>query len=467
MIFTESAFLVFIAIVLPLYYATKLHLKTNNLILLVASYIFYGWANWWFVFLLFSSSAVDFFCAVRINRSASRAQARRWLALGIVFSLSLLGFFKYYVFFATSLATLLGDSFLVPTVTILLPVGISFYTFQSMSYLIDVYRGAMKRSHDLSTYLLYVAYFPQLVAGPIERAIHLLPQFFSPRKFDVALAADGVRQILAGYLMKIVVADNLAPFVDQVYGAPSSYLAPALLMATFFFGMQIYCDFAAYSNIAIGLAKLMGISIMQNFRTPYFSVSLPEFWRRWHISLSTFFRDYVYIPIGGNRRSYAITVRNLIVVFGISGLWHGANWTFLLWGLYHGIGLSIVILMTASGVRLRSPPVVSFIATQMFVLIGWVFFRSQSFSDVSLILSRIFDISSYTSQQNHLLLVHWSSAAILVTYLLIEYVMRKRAHILDFAQGPALWRGAAYFASLLAIVLLGSGAQTQFIYFQF
>jgi alginate O-acetyltransferase complex protein AlgI len=392
--------------------------------------------------------------------------------VGLVTALTLLGFFKYYSLFATSLMTLTGgtSATVMPLLQIALPIGISFYTFHGITYLIDVYRGRVPATSSLGAYLVYVAYFPLLVAGPIERAHHLLPQLFRRRKFKIDQAADGCTQILAGYLTKMVVADNLEPIVSKVYAAPQDFSSPALMLATFLFGTQIYSDFSGYSNIAIGLSKLMGIEIMQNFRTPYFATTLPDFWRRWHISLSTFFRDYLYHPLGGNRRATAITIRNFLIVFAISGLWHGANWTFVLWGIYHGVGLAAALLIGLAFDRhvSWSWPVLalSAVVTQVFVMFGWVFFRSVTLADAMLIFNRMFDLGNFNFQQvpSGLAL----PLSILLVFLLIEFSMRSRQHIFDFKAGvPPVLRGLSYAAGIVVILLLGSGVRNQFIYFRF
>ncbi|MGZ8938621.1 MAG: MBOAT family O-acyltransferase, partial [Limisphaerales bacterium] len=303
---------------------------------MISSYVFYGWWDWRFCFLMLASSLIDYFAGNAIHRSTSPRARRTFLYFAITANLTFLGVFKYFHFFTDSLVIALaavGLELNTTTFSIILPVGISFYTFQTLSYTIDIYRRQFAPQKSLLDYLCFVSFFPQLVAGPIERAAHLLPQFQTPRSFSDADARAGLRLILWGLMKKMLVADNIGPIVDEAFNAPSGVFGSVLLLATVLFAFQIYCDFSAYSDIAAGTAKLFGIRLMRNFAYPYFSQSLTEFWRRWHISLSTWFRDYVYFPLGGNRVAPSLVYRNLLIICVVSGLWHGAAWTFVIWGL--------------------------------------------------------------------------------------------------------------------------------------
>lgn len=328
MLFTSIEFFVFLPLVFALYWVLNRHTRRQNLLVVAASYVFYGWWDWRFLLLIAFTSACSYFSGLLINGGRWRKAA---LWGNIIINLAILGLFKYYDFFAVEFAQLFGLSSDSVTLNLILPVGISFYTFQALSYSIDIYRGKMEPTRDVVAFFAYVSFFPQLVAGPIERATNLLPQFQRQRQFDYGLAVDGVRQMLWGFFKKVVVADNCAVYVDDIWNNISGESSLNLIMAAVLFSIQIYCDFSGYSDIAIGCAKLFGIRLMRNFKVPYFSRDIAEFWRRWHISLTTWFRDYVYIPLGGSRVSKAKVVRNTFIIFLVSGLWHGANWTFLSW----------------------------------------------------------------------------------------------------------------------------------------
>lgn len=344
MLFNSLQFLLFLPVVVALYFATPHRFRWA--LLLLASYYFYAAWRPEYLLLIIASTLVDYLCALRMGRLESRRRRKKYLVLSLGSNLGLLFGFKYLTFFNESTRAVfdqLNIFYGVPTFEILLPVGISFYTFQTLSYTIDVYRGARPPERHLGIFALYVSFFPQLVAGPIERSTRLLPQFFQHHGFDAGRVQSGLRLILWGFFKKIVIADRLAVYVNAVYANPSAYDGPSLLLATYFFAFQIYCDFSAYSDIAIGSARVMGFELMQNFRRPYFARSIQEFWQRWHISLSTWFRDYVYLPLGGNRVPTWRWYTNLLLVFLVSGLWHGANWTFVVWGALHGTYLVFAI----------------------------------------------------------------------------------------------------------------------------
>jgi len=340
-LFNSISFAVFLPVVFTLYWLLKRRgPRTQNLLIILASYVFYGWWDYRFLSLIVISSAVDYLAGGRISPETRPRWRKCWLAVSLAVNLGVLGFFKYFDFFAQSAQELmmsLGLNPDFPTLRIILPVGISFYTFQTLSYTIDIYRKKTPAIRDPVAFFAFVAFFPQLVAGPIERAKSLLPQFLRARNFDGVAARDGCKQILWGLFKKVVIADRLAGVADPVFADYAAYSGADQGIAIFAFAIQIYCDFSGYSDIAIGTARLFGINLMQNFSFPYFSRDIAEFWRRWHISLSTWFRDYVYVPLGGNRKGLAVRARNVMITFLVSGLWHGANWTFVAWGLIHGL----------------------------------------------------------------------------------------------------------------------------------
>ena len=345
MLFNSFEFMLFLPVVFLLYWFVFRERRWQNLLVVVASYVFYGWWDWRFLLLIMFTSACSFASGLLIERCEGRRLAQRMVsAANIVVNIAVLGVFKYYNFFAENLAGILevmGFRLDWVSVNIILPVGISFYTFQALSYSIDVYQKKLPATHDVVEFFAYICFFPQLVAGPIERATNLLPQFQRGRQFDYASAVDGLRQMLWGLLKKIVVADNCAMVVNQYWDSYASQPGFGLFLVGVLFTLQIYCDFSGYSDIAIGCARLFGFHLRRNFHFPYFSRSIPEFWRRWHISLTTWFRDYIYFPLGGSRCDKWKIIRNVYIVWGISGLWHGANWTFVCWGLFHATLLAI------------------------------------------------------------------------------------------------------------------------------
>jgi D-alanyl-lipoteichoic acid acyltransferase DltB (MBOAT superfamily) len=343
MLFNSLDFAIFLPIVFLLYwFVVQKNLKLQNALIVVASYVFYGWWDWRFLSLIIFSTVVDYLIGQRLRTEDKQSKRKVLLWTSIVVNLGFLGFFKYYNFFLENFVdafSLFGMQINANSLNIILPVGISFYTFQTLSYTIDVYRKKLEPTKDFIAFSAFVCFFPQLVAGPIERATNLLPQFINNRKFNYKQAVNGVKLIIWGFFMKLVVADRLSIYVDAIYGNPVNHSSITLITATVFFTFQIYCDFAGYSNIAIGCSKLLGIDLMTNFKRPYFSQNVSEFWSRWHISLSSWFRDYLYIPLGGNRVNALRKKTNLIITFTVSGLWHGANWTFVIWGLINGVYL--------------------------------------------------------------------------------------------------------------------------------
>jgi D-alanyl-lipoteichoic acid acyltransferase DltB (MBOAT superfamily) len=343
MAFDTFVFLQFFVALLLLYWLVRRSLQARNLLIVAASYLFYGWWDYRFLALILFSSLLDFAVGLALEREAQPRRRKGWLLLSLTGNLGVLGFFKYYDFFVESfgaLATKLGWPVEARTLNIILPVGISFYTFQTMSYALDVYRRQMPATRSLTNFLAYVSFFPQLVAGPIERAQHLLPQFERTRNLTRPMLEEGVWLILWGLFKKVALADNFAPLVEMAYEQPAA-TAPVVVLGTIAFGLQIYCDFSGYSDIARGLARVLGFDIMVNFDVPYAAASLREFWRRWHISLSSWLRDYLYISLGGNRCGEGRTYLNLLLTMLLGGLWHGASWNFALWGLWHGLGLAV------------------------------------------------------------------------------------------------------------------------------
>ncbi|CAG5067791.1 Peptidoglycan O-acetyltransferase [Dyadobacter sp. CECT 9623] len=483
MLFNSIEFIVFFTIVFVLYwFVLNRHLKAQNAFLLVVSYFFYGWWDWRFLLLIFTSSSIDYFLGHQIWKTQNPVLRKRLVLVSIVFNLCFLGFFKYFNFFVDSFIGMLTEMNVpinVYTLHIILPVGISFYTFQSLSYTIDIYKKKLEPSHNILNFFAFVSFFPQLVAGPIERAEHLLPQFFQKRKFDYAFAASGGRLILKGFFKKIVIADSLAILVDTVYNNPEAYTGFPMVVATIFFTFQIYCDFSGYSDIAIGTARLLGFDMRPNFASPYFSRSLTEFWRRWHISLSTWFRDYLYIPLGGNRTSTFNANRNLLITFTLSGLWHGANWTYVIWGFVHGLGL--IVEKTFNIQKADSASVLvnamRMILTLVFVAFAWIFFRSNNLSDAIYIITHMFsDIRDYTDPMAMSLKFRGvglkpedllTSVFFLVVLLVMEYVMANDKLRTIIYPNPRI-RWAAYYFFLIAIVFSATkNPAGNFIYFQF
>ena len=489
MTFTSLTFLIFFSLVFLLYWGLN-ERRSQNMLLLAASYLFYGWWDWRFCGLILFSSLVDYFGAIRVDQSQTKARAKFWLLVSVVINLSLLGYFKYANFFLDSFYQIMGsfgwsDSGLLK---IILPVGISFYTFQTISYTIDVYRKKIKPTRSLPDYLVYVSFFPQLVAGPIERGAHLLPQFLNKRRFDPKLASDGMRQILWGCAQKIVIADNLGPrIVSPVYADLSASSGPLIIIATVCFAFQIYCDFAAYSNIAIGVSKLLGFDLMKNFAYPYFSQSVDEFWRRWHISLSTWFRDYLYIPLGGNRCGRSRYAFNVLFTFGVSGLWHGAAWTFVVWGLLNGLGVLPGILKSENSANKSAPGALpggsnllpSFgviwriLFTFSFICLTWVFFRANSLTDALAGLAQIpKGIFNPSLWQDALVFLRsddgLTAVLMLCVFVGFEWIARSHDHALQCLKTlPTSMRWGCYFLIWLLTLIFFPMQPSEFIYFQF
>ena len=480
MLFNSLEFAVFLPLVFLLYwFVFGRSVRMQNLFVVVASYVFYGWWDWRFLLLIAFTSLCSYGSGLLIEkfREAPR-KAKAVSVLNIVINLLILGLFKYYDFFVTSFADLfLGGRTEGLLLRVILPVGISFYTFQALSYSIDVYRGKLAPTHDIIQFFAYVSFFPQLVAGPIERATNLLPQFARPRTFDYETGVDGLRQILWGLFKKMVVADNCAAYVDQVFSASQTQAGSTLLLAAVLFAFQIYGDFSGYSDIAIGTAKLFGIRLMRNFNVPYFSRDVAEFWRRWHISLTTWFRDYVYIPLGGSRGSKAMIVRNTFVIFLLSGFWHGASWTFLAWGAYHAV-LFLPLILTGRNRKYRDTVAQGrflpslkecgqMLLTFLLVVVGWILFRAESIAQAGRFIGGICSPTLFSkpwSMGSRYDLPLFASLAIL---LAVEWLMRGKDHPFDLSAVKPRWiRDVIYLVVLLLLFWLGGHART-FIYFQF
>lgn len=485
MLFTSLDFLLFLPLVFGLYWLlNRGSLRLQNALILVASYIFYGWWDYRFLSLIVASSVVDFVVGLWMGRTEHRRLRASLLVVSLAFNLGLLAVFKYFNFFAQSLQSGLagvGIEVDVLFVNLILPVGISFYTFQTLSYTIDIYRRRIEPTRDIVAFFAFVAFFPQLVAGPIERAHHLLAQFTRPRLFDYARAVDGCREILWGFFKKVVIADTCAVHVNLIFSDYANSSPSTLLLGALLFSFQIYGDFSGYSHIAVGTSRLFGFDLMANFRYPYFSRDLGEFWRRWHISLSTWFRDYVYIPLGGNQCGRGKAVRNLLIVFLVSGLWHGANWTFVVWGLlnalaflplfYFGVHRKHLGDARVDTLRARVTDGVKILATFFFVTGLWVIFRSESLDMAGRYLYAM--IAGIAENPRWLITTAGQAGRLPVVYFIgalvtVEWLQRTRPHGLDLSGRnlPTLVRYGIYY--LLVALILGHAGQPQdFIYFQF
>jgi D-alanyl-lipoteichoic acid acyltransferase DltB (MBOAT superfamily) len=485
MLFNSLEFLAFFPLVVGVYFA--LPLRARWMFLLAASYFFYGSWRWEYVALLGLTTFVDWWVALRMNAAAAPGRRRMWLWVSVVSNLGVLLAFKYFNFFNDALRALFsaaGAAYAVPALQVLLPVGISFYTFQSLAYTVDVYRGTQRAERSLGIFALYVSFFPQLVAGPIERSQALLPQLRQRHRPDLDRWASGLTRMAWGFFKKLVIADRLALYVDAVYAQPGAHGGWTVLIATYCFAFQIYCDFSGYTDIAIGAARVLGIQLMENFRAPYAARSIREFWRRWHISLTTWFRDYVYIPLGGNRGSRRRWYAAVIGVFVFSGLWHGANWTFLVWGLLHGCALLASLAVRgararaagtaascpAGGWRARARNAVATLLTFHFVCLAWVFFRANSVADAGTLLRSLADFSAGPLAALRPQPGWYGLAVAAVGVAVMLWVERGGAAPetrLRPASGPAWVRWAYAYAVIFAILMLGEFRLQEFIYFQF
>ena len=486
MLFNSLDFAVFLPIVFVLYwFVTQHNLKLQNALIVAASYVFYGWWDWRFLGLIIFSTLLDYSIGRRLKNEENQRIRKALLWTSIIVNLGFLGFFKYYNFFLDNFVaafSFFGQEIQANSLNIILPVGISFYTFQTLSYTIDVYKKKLEPTEDLVAFSAFVCFFPQLVAGPIERATNLLPQFYKRRAFEYDKAVDGMRQILWGLFKKVVIADNCAEYANLIFNNYQDYNGSTLLVGAIFFTFQIYGDFSGYSDIAIGTSKLFGFNLKQNFSTPYFSRDIAEFWRRWHISLSTWFRDYVYIPLGGSRGGIWMKVRNTFVIFLVSGFWHGANWTFVIWGGLNALYFLPLLLLKQNRTNLgvvaegRLLPnireVIQMGSTFLLTVIAWVFFRSATVDRAADFIWRIFSDMNVKQTVRELWAINtgynmvYLSIAMLF-FLLLEWIYRGESHSLNITNIKSKGlRYAIYYSIILAFVFLNS-KQQDFIYFQF
>lgn len=480
MLFNSISFAIFLPIVFALYWLLSKNFKLQNILLLIASYYFYGCWDWRFMFLLAFSTFLDYYSGIKIEESSSKAIKKTWLIISVGINLGFLGFFKYYNFFVdsfTEMLTNVGINVHPWTLQIILPVGISFYTFHGLSYIIDIYKDRIKAERNIVDYSVFVSFFPLLVAGPIERATHLLPQIKVKREFSYPMAVDGLRQILWGLFKKMVIADNCAIYANQIFSTYETQPGSSLVLGAIFFTFQIYGDFSGYSDIAIGVAKLFGINLLKNFNYPYFSRDIAEFWRRWHISLSTWFRDYLYIPLGGSQGGSWMRVRNTFIIFIVSGFWHGANWTFIFWGFLNALYImpSIIFKTNRHNIEIVAynkalPSIKEFfnmVITFALTALAWIFFRSNSISDALGYIAGIFNKSILQFPQ---LKKSAIATLILIAFLLlIEWLGRRNHYGIEklFSNAHRMVRWGFYAFIIMLIGLFLQTHESPFIYFQF
>lgn len=480
MYFHSIDFAVFLPIVFIAYwFIFSSNLRNQNIVIVVASYVFYGWWDYRFLSLLFFSSIVDYIIGNYL-RTEDRQKRRKFLLVcSLTINLGLLGFFKYYNFFLESFVdafSFFGNPISVSSLEIVLPVGVSFYTFQTLSYSIDVYRKKLEPARDIFSFLAFVSFFPQLVAGPIERATNLLPQFYRKNVFDYSKAVDGTRQILWGLFKKVVIADNCAEIANQIFSNSENLPGSTLFLGGIFFAFQIYGDFSGYSDIAIGIARLFGFELMKNFNFPYFSRDMAEFWRRWHISLSTWFRDYVYIPLGGSKVSILLQIRNTFIIFMLSGFWHGARWTFLVWGFLNALYFIPLLLTKKNRNNLEVvamgklfPSVLDagkILLTFTLTVIAWIFFRADSLKHAFAYLGEVFSSSLFSLPQ--LKTTELVVVLLILIFVTMEWLGRTSNHVLEnlHTHFPR-WINWGIYLLILFVITIYAGKPQSFIYFQF
>jgi len=469
MLFNSFDYLLFLPIVFIIYWLLHKKHAWQNILLLVASYVFYAWWDWRFLSLIIYSSLVDYLIGKKIHKENSPQSKKRLLLLSLFSNLGLLAVFKYYNFFASSFSQLMlsvGWEVDSLTLNIILPVGISFYTFQTLSYTIDIYRGNIKPTNNLVSFFTYVSFFPQLVAGPIERAKNLIPQIESKRTFSIDYFKEGLLQIFIGLFRKIVIADNLGIYVDSIYSDVTIHNSTSLLLATIFYAFQIYFDFAGYSDIAIGSAKLFGFKFGKNFNAPYFSRSLTEFWRKWHISLSSWLRDYLYISLGGNRKGKINMYRNLMITMLLGGLWHGSSWNFVIWGGIHGVFLAMEKFVF-SKLNWKNFNFLGILYTFTVVLISWVFFRALSFSDSIFIIKKFvkFDFMAPFIGNINILAITFLMLLLGIGFdLLIKYF---NVSLEELGSKFSILTLSIFISVLILLTSLFYSTSENFIYFQF
>ncbi len=480
MLFNSIEFVFFLLIVFILYwFVLNKNLKNQNFLVLAASYFFYGWWDWRFLSLIIFSSFVDYFVGIGLERYKDLKKRKILLFTSIFVNIGFLGVFKYFNFFIDNFVdafSIFGVQMHKTTLNIVLPVGISFYTFQTLSYSIDVYRRKLKPTKDIIAFFAFVSFFPQLVAGPIERASNLLPQFYEKRNFDYNKAVDGLRQILWGLFKKIVIADNCAVYVNSIFANYDNYAGSTLILGGILFAFQIYGDFSGYSDIAIGTARLFGFNLMQNFAFPYFSRDIAEFWRRWHISLSTWFRDYVYIPLGGSRGRTGIKIRNIFVIFILSGFWHGANWTFIFWGIINAVYFLPLMLLNKNRKNTNTVAENRFLPnikelfqmgiTFCLTVIAWIFFRAENIWIAFDYIRKIFS-DFFIHMGQPLLYLRKTTALAIVILIVVEWLQRNKTHALEISINNKIIRRIIYFMISYIILAYGNYNKTEFIYFAF
>ncbi len=482
MLFNSIDFAIFLPIVFILYwFVANKSLKFQNILLLVSSYFFYACWDWRFLFLLVFSTLLDYYTAIKMSEAKKSNLKKFWFWLSIFVNLGFLGFFKYYNFFADSFADAVSNVGLHVdpwTLKVILPVGISFYTFHGLSYVIDIYYDRIKVEKNFINYSVFVSFFPLLVAGPIERARHLLPQIQKERTFDYGKAVDGLRQILWGLFKKIVIADNIARFANDIFNNSTDYAGSTLVIGAIFFAFQIYCDFSGYSDIALGTARLFGIDLLRNFAFPYFSRDIAEFWRRWHISLSSWFKDYLYIPLGGSKGGTRMRVRNTFIIFLVSGFWHGANWTFIVWGFLNALFImpSIIFKSNRNNLEIVAkgkyfPSFKEFLSiclTFCLTVSAWIFFRAENVEHALSIFSKILSTSFFKTPYFENGTLSIPIILFIILFVIIEWFGREEqyaiAHLGENWKRPV--RLAMYYSMIIAIIWFG-GKGNEFIYFQF
>ena len=482
MLFNSIEFLIFLPIVFLLYwFVTNRQLKLQNILLLVSSYVFYGWWDWRFLSLIVFSSFIDYGVGIGLGKEENKTKRKFLLLTSIVVNLGFLMYFKYFNFFVDSFVnafSFFGYSFSPNRLKVILPVGISFYTFQTLSYSIDVYNKKLKPTKDIIAFFSFVSFFPQLVAGPIERATNLLPQFYKKRVFDYDKAVDGLRQILWGLFKKVIIADNCAKVANTIFGNYENVSSISLIIGAIMFTFQIYGDFSGYSDIAIGTSRLFGFNLMKNFAFPYFSRDIGEFWRRWHISLSTWFRDYLYFPLGGSRGSTWLKVRNTFIIFLVSGFWHGSNWTFVFWGGLNALYFIPLLLTKKNRENIDTVAKGHFLpsikeAFQMFftftlTVFAWIFFRSDSLTMAFSYISRIFTNFALVVPKKEGLAAGKMLVVLLPLFIIVEWLQRNKEHglQLNLSKLPLVLRWSIYYTIILLIITFAA-SQQDFIYFQF
>ena len=482
MLFNSLNFAIFLPIVFILYwYATKGNYKVQNVLLLISSYFFYACWDWRFLFLLIFSTLLDYYTGIKMCDAENKKSKKFWFWLSICVNLGFLGIFKYYNFFAESFASAIanvGIQINPWTLKVILPVGISFYTFHGLSYVIDIYKSRIKAEKNFIDYAVFVSFFPLLVAGPIERATHLLPQIQRKRTFDYAKAVDGLRQILWGLFKKVVIADNCAEYANQFFNNSDDFTGSSLFLGAVFFTFQIYGDFSGYSDIALGTARLFGIELLRNFAFPYFSRDIAEFWRRWHISLSSWFRDYLYFPLGGSKGGTWMKVRNTFIIFIVSGFWHGANWTFIVWGALNALYFMPLLLtnnnrnnieIVAQGKLFPTfKELVLMAITFILTVFAWIFFRANNIEHAFSYISEILSSSFFSVPKFYGMGKALTTIILVCIFTLFEWLGREQQYAL--AKLGLTWkrplRYAFYYAIIVSIFWF-SGKEQQFIYFQF